>query len=169
MPNKGHKDTPTKSVKNNERQGHPPAESVPPKALSLFFSTESNPSHKPQQAQQHRAPAHPRPLQEMPNKGHKNTPTKTPMNDQGKGQPPTERMPPKALSLFFSTESKSGEPSHKPQQAQQHRAPAHPRPLQEMPNKGHKDTPTKTPRTTRARDNRLLNGCCQNSCHHFLY
>lgn len=139
---KGHKDTPPKSSTN---KGKSPTESVLSTVFS-FFSTESEApgyrSHKSQHAQQSRAPPHSRPAQEPSNKGYKNAPTRTPMNDRGQGQPPTESMLPKVLSSFFSTESKgSGNPSHKPQHAQQHRAPPQSRLVQEIANKDHKNTP----------------------------
>ncbi|KAF8966470.1 hypothetical protein BDZ97DRAFT_1903767 [Flammula alnicola] len=153
---KGHKDTPPKPSTN---KGKPPTESVLSTVFS-FFSTGSqapgNPSHKSQHAQQGRAPPHSRPAQETSNKGKcfgvviamfgsaDNTPTKTPMNDRGQGQPPTESMLPKVLSSFFSTESEApGKPSHKSQHAQQHRAPPHSRPVQELADV-HKDTPAKS-------------------------
>jgi hypothetical protein len=134
---KGHKDTPPKPSTN---KGKPPTESVLSTVFS-FFSTGSeapgNPSHKSQHAQQHRAPPHSRPVQEIPNKGHKDTPAKSLKNNERQGQPPAESVPPKVLSSLFSTESKgSGNAFHKSQHAQQHRAPPHSRLVQEIANKG---------------------------------
>ncbi|EDR10146.1 uncharacterized protein LACBIDRAFT_293747 [Laccaria bicolor S238N-H82] len=152
---KGH--TPPKPSTN---EGKPPMGSALSTVFSLFSTgseAPGNPSPKSQHAQQGRAPPHSRLAQETSSKGKcfgvmiaifesaDNTPAETPTNDQGKGQPPTEWVLPKVLSSFFSTESKApGNPSLKSQHAQQHRAPPHPRPVQEIPNEGHKDTPAKS-------------------------
>ncbi|PPR01033.1 LOW QUALITY PROTEIN: hypothetical protein CVT26_015634 [Gymnopilus dilepis] len=179
--NECRKDTPPKASTN---KGKPPTESAMSNFFS-FFSSESeapgNLSRKSQHAQQGRgklrwcnspfryltfvllaAPPHTRPAQEASNQGkcsrHKNTLTKTPMNDRDEGQPPTGSMLPKVASspssankgkpptedvlsnvlLFSSTELKGIEnPSpRKSKHAREHRAaPPHLYPAQEMSNK----------------------------------